>query len=170
MQIESFLFISTAAADFYGNPHTHIYTKRRSMKKRKETATERNVVCLQGVQGVLQKVSFFWIYDTEHTHTKQRLNSRFIHMAAGWPPSPSLHTQHMHLNSPAECVCVCVTFLPIPFALCAALLQPRLTWKLIWKFLFTFRLLQISRSRSMRTKMSSYPARWMRISAGNCTR
>lgn len=34
---------------------------------KKETATERNVVCLQGVQGAQQKVSFFWIYDTKHT-------------------------------------------------------------------------------------------------------
>lgn len=152
--------------------HTHTRTLTHKKKqheewKKKQQEKETLYVC-KVFRGLSKKCrSFeFMILSTQHRSVAGRLELPLYSYGCRLTSNPS--TPYTHLNSS---VCVCMreleTFSTIPFALCAALLQPRLTWKLIWKLLYS---LQISRSRSMRIKMWSYPARWMRISAGNCIR
>lgn len=165
------------AIPFAPRHHCYTHTQKKQHEEWKKKQQQKETLCACKVFGVLcKKCRSFEFMILMHT-TTLRCRATWIAALFIWLPT-DLHLHHTTPHLPSHhttilnsCVNVderelqsCST---IPFGLCAALLQPRLAWKLIWKLLYS---LQISRSRSMRIKMWYYPARWTSISAGNCTR
>lgn len=95
------------ATHTHPHPHTHTHIQKEGAWRRKKKQQQKETLCVCKVFRLFCKKCRSFEFMILNTHTQQRLNSRFIHMAAGWPPIRSLHTLHIHLNSPAECVYVC---------------------------------------------------------------
>lgn len=145
--------------------HTHAHTRKEGAWRGEKKQQQKETLCVCKVFGVFCKKCRSFEFMILNTHTQQRLNSRFIHMAA--PPSP-LFAPNTFIWIALQWGCDLLAYSLCP--LCCTF-AASLNMEINLEFLaYSSPLLQISRSRSMRTKTSSYPARWMRISAGNCTR